>query len=480
VTYPNVLVLDYMKSTGQTTPELQMKAEQFINLGYQRLLTFETPDGGFSLFGQPPADVFLTAYGLMEMYDMSKVYPVDEGVIERKAIWLLEHQNADGSWTPSHPMESWRNLPSTDLPATAYVTWALGEAGYADAEQVHKAVTYIKEMAPQAKEAYVLALVGNALATTAPDDPITRQVLDRLAEMAVIEGESAYWEGGVSSFMGATGDVVSIETTALVAYAFIKADVHPDLVNKALTYLVRNKDSFGTWQTTQATILSLKALLASVSGGEAADATVHISLNGQAVEPIRVTSENFDVVQMVGFADVPVGDNVVRLEMSGSGQLMYQISTEYYLPWDKVTPPPEQVEAVGIEVTYDRTELQVNDVIRADVRVELRIPGTANMMLVDLGIPPGFEVLSEDLEKTLRVSKDPKGLKGVRLSRFELTGRQIILYLEDLTHGEPFQISYRLRARYPIVAQTPPSQAYDYYNPGLSAVVEPVEVRVSE
>ena len=263
-----------MKSTGQTTPELQMKAEQFINLGYQRLLTFETPDGGFSLFGQPPADVFLTAYGLMEMYDMSKVYPVDEGVIERKAIWLLEHQNADGSWTPSHPMESWRNLPSTDLPATAYVTWALGEAGYADAEQVHKAVTYIKEMAPQAKEAYVLALVGNALATTAPDDPITRQVLDRLAEMAVIEGESAYWEGGVSSFMGATGDVVSIETTALVAYAFIKADVHPDLVNKALTYLVRNKDSFGTWQTTQATILSLKALLASVSGGEAADATV--------------------------------------------------------------------------------------------------------------------------------------------------------------------------------------------------------------
>ncbi len=59
-TYPNVLVLDYLQSTGQTSPEVQMKAEQYINLGYQRLTTFEVPGGGFSLFGgqsgRPDAD----------------------------------------------------------------------------------------------------------------------------------------------------------------------------------------------------------------------------------------------------------------------------------------------------------------------------------------------------------------------------------------------------------------------------------------
>ena len=55
MTYPNILVLDYLKRTDQTTPEIQMEAERYIAVGYQRLLTFEVPTGGFSLFGQPPA-----------------------------------------------------------------------------------------------------------------------------------------------------------------------------------------------------------------------------------------------------------------------------------------------------------------------------------------------------------------------------------------------------------------------------------------
>ena len=54
MTYPNILNLDYLKRTRKNTPEVQMKAEQFISLGYQRLLTFETPGGGsISRIGEP-------------------------------------------------------------------------------------------------------------------------------------------------------------------------------------------------------------------------------------------------------------------------------------------------------------------------------------------------------------------------------------------------------------------------------------------
>ena len=61
-TYPNVLVLDYLTATQQAAPEVQLKAEQYINLGYQRLTTFEVKSsGGFSLFGEEPADRMLTA-----------------------------------------------------------------------------------------------------------------------------------------------------------------------------------------------------------------------------------------------------------------------------------------------------------------------------------------------------------------------------------------------------------------------------------
>ena len=94
-TYPNVLALDYMKRTKKLTPEVHAKAEGYIANGYQRLLTFEVPGGGFSWFGQAPANKVLTAYGLMEFYDMSKVHEVDPRLIQRTQQWLASDGASD-------------------------------------------------------------------------------------------------------------------------------------------------------------------------------------------------------------------------------------------------------------------------------------------------------------------------------------------------------------------------------------------------
>ena len=96
MTYPNILVLDYMRRTGQINPEIEMKALQFINLGYQRLLSYEVDGGGFEWFGNPPAHTVLTAYGLMEFSDMSRVFDVDPAIIERTRDWLYGQQQGDG------------------------------------------------------------------------------------------------------------------------------------------------------------------------------------------------------------------------------------------------------------------------------------------------------------------------------------------------------------------------------------------------
>jgi 5-hydroxyisourate hydrolase-like protein (transthyretin family) len=45
--YPNVLVVDYLKKTRTASPQIMMTAENYLNVGYQRLLTFERPGGGF-------------------------------------------------------------------------------------------------------------------------------------------------------------------------------------------------------------------------------------------------------------------------------------------------------------------------------------------------------------------------------------------------------------------------------------------------
>jgi hypothetical protein len=157
--------------------------------------------------------------------------------------------------------------------------------------------------------------------------------------------------------------------------------------------------------------------------------------------------------------------------LEGGGNLMYQVATRYYLPWDQVEPVPEMKELIGIDVAYDRTALAINDEVTVDVGVRLNQAGVVKMALIDLGVPPGFTVLTEDLSRLVEQRV---------IARYELTGRQIIIYLEDFSSETPLRFSYRLRARFPMRAQTPPSSAYDYYNPGDLTVQPPLEVSVSE
>ena len=64
------------------------------------------------------------------------------------------------------------------------------------------------------------------------------------------------------------------------------------------------------------------------------------------------------------------------------------------------------------------------------------------------------------------MTEDLEALVEARtVSRYELTGRQILLYLTDLASGQVRRFEYRLRARFPLKAQAPSSRAYDYYTP---------------
>jgi len=467
-TYPNVLVLDYLKTSGQVSPEVQMRAEQYINLGYQRLMTFEVSGepGGFSLFGDAPADPMLTAYGLQEFGDMSRVYEIDPALIDRVADWLFARQNSDGSW---EGVAGFHETNITNLtgriPVTAFIVWGLADAGYADDGRTQAGVDFLLDQVSQVETAYDLAMVANALVAvdikTAGITGATDAVLNRLAGMAKRDGDSVSWEPGRETYMGGGGTSGRLETTASVALAFLRAERHSDLANEALVFLTRNKDSFGTWETTSATVMALKALIESVrSGAEDVDATVMVRLNGSQTKTVQVTQETFDVVQVFTFDDVPVGrDAVVEISMTGKGNLMYQVTGSYYLPWDRLAFYPELVsgeELVSIDVAYDRTELAVNDTVDVDVTVTLNEPdGVAEQAIIDLGLPPGFEVETEDLARLVARFQDlPDDYPRAQVKRFELTGRQIILYVKNLNGTEPLRWRRRQRA-WPTITTTP-------------------------
>ncbi len=470
VSYPNVLVLDYLKSTKQAKPEVQMKAEQYINVGYQRLLSFEVKGGGFSWFGDAPAHKVLTSYGLLQFRDMSRVHEVDENVITRTQNWLVGLQEKDGSWAPDQGgiAEGIINRQTDTLRVTAYITWALAESGYKGGA-VEKAFAYLNAHWREAKDPYALAVIANAYLSGAAKSDTVADVLAVLAKMAVVENGVAYWKAESPTFTSAKNGSADLETTALAAYALVKSGRYVDLTNKAITYLIRSKDSFGTWQTTQATVWALKTLLLAMrQAAQEVDGTVIVTVNGKEAASFRITQADYEVVRQVDAKNlIQPGKNDVRISLKGKGSVLYQIVAKYYLPWSLVKPPAE--ELLKIDVSYDRTQLATDDIITAKVRVVNNDPREANMVVIDLGLPPGFALMTEDFDKLVE--------RGT-IKKYTVAARQIIVYLDKLASRKPLEFSYRLRAKFPIKAATPASTVYRYYNPEIKATAEPVALEV--
>ena len=470
-TYPNILVLDYMKQVKKITPEIRMKAESFIATGYQRLLSYEVAGGGFEWFGNPPAHKILTAYGLMEFSDMAQVYEVDPNVIARTQQWLISQQDADGSWKPTEQYldDVASRFASDTTRNTAYIAWALLSTGYTG-EPVDKALAYLKNKQSEVKDTYTLALMANAFVWRDPASAETLNALETLLKKKQEKDGKVWWIAETPTSMYGDGEAANIETTALVALALLKAEKYYDTVGKITTYLIDAKDAAGTWHSTQATILTMKALILSIKNATGnINADVSVIVNGKAVENFALTPENVDVMRQFDLKDATKkGDNAVQIKFAGEGGALYQIVGRYYLPWK--VKPAEQQPPMTIDVKYDKTQLAQNDLLTAHVTVKNNRPARANMIIVDLGIAPGFEVQSADLAALV---------ENKTISKFNMTGRQIIVYLDHVDQASPVTFAYTLRAKFPVKAKTPKSAVYEYYNPAVKHESQPQELVVS-
>lgn len=473
-TYPNVLALDYMKHTNKLTPEVHAKAEGYIANGYQRLLTFEVPGGGFSWFGQAPANKILTAYGLMEFSDMSKVSDVDPRLIERTAAWLASQQQPDGSWKPDTYFinEGATNHFNSDLlRITAYIAWSLANSGY-KGDAVEKAKRYIDQHSGSSTDPYTLAVIANFAVDYANDRDFTRSAMQALIDARTEKGEKVLWTTGETGVYS-TGESAAIETTGLATQALLKWGQASEIARKALNYISSHKDASGAWGTTQATIMALRSLvLATQLSASDVRGSLAVSLNAKTVETLNLTADNNDLLHQFVLKGIdPAAANEVQLKFDGSGSLAYQVVGRYFIPWEK----QQNREALSIDVAYDRTQLSRDDIATATATIHNNLPAIAKMVMVDLGIPPGFDLLSEDLQSLQdKTHEDASG----RLEKFSLTSTQAILYFNALAPDQTVKVSFRLRAKYPIRARTFSSRVYEYYDPAISSTARPVELQV--
>jgi hypothetical protein len=470
-TWPNVLATRYMTDTDQITPEIQMKAESLISAGYQRLLTFEHQGGGFSWFGEqdPAPYLSVTAFGVMEFADMAKVHPVDEAMLERTKSWLAGQQKPDGSWEGDQ--SEFFSFHTSVVRNTAFVVWALASAGWTGPE-LAGGLAFVKGKIGSETDAYTLAMAANAYAVAAPNDATLSTLLEKLDQMKTVNGKKVSWDsGGTETNFYCGGNDAAVATTALVAYAMLLDGGYKSDVDGALEFLTSSKDPNGNFGSTQATIWTLRTLLLAVEKGtEGAVGSLEVKVDGAHFSTLELTEAQSDVMTTVDLAShATPGAHQVELAFLGTGKVSYNLVASHHLPWSQV--PPDPAGPLAVSVGYDKTNLHVNETVTATVSVINQTPNVQSMILVTVGIPPGFAVETGDLDAYQNAGQ---------LEQYELTGKQLTLYLSALAGAATATFQYRLRATMPVKAADGGAEAWLYYQPEQKTAAAATTVEVTE
>ena len=148
-------------------------------------------------------------------------------------------------------------------------------------------------------------------------------------------------------FFGA-GESRRIETTALAVLALLNAGRSPESVRGALAWLVAQKDGRGTWGSTQATVLALKALLAGTGkplGGDK-PRRIAILLDGEIVQELAIPADQADVLRQVDLSDrvaTAPGTHRLTIEDRSGTDSGYQVVFRYHEP-DTVDRPDAKAD----------------------------------------------------------------------------------------------------------------------------------------
>ena len=466
-TYPNLMILKFTKDDNK----LRRAAQKNLWKGYERLTGYQVADGGFTYWGgKDTSDVALTAYALRFLNDAQDFVEVDEDVIAKARDWLTKQQRTDGSWTKKYYNETKEDLGRTKL-FTSYVARTLAGMKEKDTAALQKALGYLKIRNAEIDEPYALALYGLA-SLDAGNTAEAGEIAAQLEKMAIAEGNSVYWKLETNTPFYGWGTAGRLETTALVLQLLLR-EGKPDaarsvLIAKGTHFLLKNKDRYGVWYSTQTTINVLDTFLATLAPGNTnrtTAETIQVMVNGAVVQSLSVPGSQIAPLS-VDLQPAP-GPNRVEVKSSGTGSIMAQVVQTHYIDWrdsESASRTVNQSRALRLDYKCDKTSAAIMQDISCSVEAERIGFQGYGMLLAEIGTPPGADVSRESLQAAMDVDWS--------LSRYDVLPDRIVIYMWSKAGGTKF--NFKFRPRYGINAQTPASTIYDYYNPDARATAIPM------
>ncbi len=469
---PDVFIARYLKETGQNKPEIMAKAELLMITGYQRELTYRRTDGSYSAFGQSDkiGSLWLTAFVMKTFAQANGLIYIDDQVQTAARTWIGQQQKSDGSFDQVgfvHHQDMMGGVAGKNA-LTAYVAVALLEAG--DTAAAAKATAWLEGQLASITDPYALALTTYALGLAKSSRAAATR--NSLLAIARESDEGLSWGDSPQPVPLGTptpvpgqpvqpvrpgtvppdrGRSAAIETTGYAALALLAGG---DTLNagRAVRWLAARRGSQGGFGSTQDTVVALQALTASAATSRTdIDATVAISAGSYRKE-VALQPANADVMQ---FIELPAGVVSATVETRGKGQPVVQAVSRYNLPAAEIAAQ----SAFQLDVKYSTDQVATNDLITltAGVRFTPPTPVLAGMVVVDVAVPTGFAPETSSIEALAK--------KTAKLKRWDIAGRKVLFYIEEMQPNESITLTFQARALYPVRAQAVASQAYSYYRP---------------
>ncbi|MDR1536341.1 MAG: A-macroglobulin complement component [Planctomycetota bacterium] len=445
--YPLVMAQRYFTTHAGASPERIRRAGELLEESYRHLLSFESPEKGYEWFGGDPGHEALTAYGLMQFDEMSRVTPVDSAMLTRTRDWLLSRRDGRGGFLRNEKaLDSFGAAPAplTNL----YILWTLLETGEKP-ESLEKELAAARKTVAETNDPYLLALGVNIL-RLANGIPAARAAADRLRQAQAKDGGVP---GAETSITRSGGESLDMETTSLAVLGWLRlGGDYAGAVEPAMAWLF-GKCKAGRFGSTQATILALKAINAYDAARPRlkAPGTARLIVDGKPFgRPVAFDEKSLEALELPDFsAALSPGEHRIGLEMEGGGELPFALHLEMNVP----RPPDSPDCRLTLSTSLSAREIGEGEPL--DLRASIRAEGEdVTMPVAILGIPAGLEPRIERLKELAAAGA---------FAAWETRGRELVLYWRLLKAGESIDLILPLTAAIPGGYGAPASRAYAFY-----------------
>jgi len=383
--------------------------------------------------------------------------------------WLFKRKNGKGGFERnSRALDNFGGAP--EHTTNAYILWAMVQAGTKAAE-IEKELAYVYDLAVNKhnKDSYFVSLVCNLFAQLELHDKsneLAQKLVNFQNEGKIADAETSITRSG--------GKDLLMESTSVAVLAWLsQKDLNKFVENieRAITW-IRKNCSGGSFGSTQATVLALKAIVTHESRipNFPGEGSIVIRIDGT-----EVSSEGFDKTtkEALNFRQfgekIKTGKHTLEVEMLAGCKMPFSFLLEYNTKSFETSKECK----VALSTKLRQSDIKQGEATEVEVQLKNLTSEGIPMTIAIIGLPGGMEARIDSLKELVKTEK---------VAYYELFGaREIVLYWRALAPDQQVTLTFDVIAAVPGKYTGPASRAYLYYTqefkawvPSLTANIAPI------